>query len=435
MSDDIRRFFERMAEEARRSQPGVPSRMLRRAVRRRVRTVLVLGLAAALLIYGGFTGVRALGPPLRQLPAAPGQCSWTVVPSPNREPDRLDNQLNAVAAFSDDDVWAVGVSYVDQEGGENFPLTMHWDGVAWTIVPVPDSFGHGDLVDVDGTSSNDLWAIGLGHDALHWDGSHWSTVPLADPGTTYWHLEALVALAPDDVWSAGNTATGHSGGTLVEHWTGDRWTVVQQGSFPPEPLTGEPEAGLSGIEARPGEVWAVGDTENVAPAETSNTLALHLTQAGWTRTATPDVPAADGKPYSHLLSVAEVGPDDVWAVGIAASEPGIFGEGDRALVEHWDGDGWSVAKTMPADSRLVKVLAVSGDDIWAVGSSGFSGSFGPLVLRWDGTRWEEVPTGITGQAELSGISESSSRDLWAVGVSEEKGHGKTLTLRCTHGSG
>jgi hypothetical protein len=182
-------------------------------------------------------------------------------------------------------------------------------------------------------------------------------------------------------------------------------------------------------------VWAVGDTENIAPAETSNTLALHLTEVGWTRTATPDMPAADGKPYSHLLSVAEVGPDDVWAVGIAASEPGIFGEGDRALVEHWDGESWSVATTMPADSRLVKVLAVSADDIWAVGSTGFSGSFGPLVLRWDGTRWEEVPTGITGQAELSGISESSSGDLWAVGVSEENGRGKTLTLRCTDGLG
>jgi hypothetical protein len=430
VSDDIREFFQRMTEEVGPPQPRVPSRMLRRAVRRRLRTVVIIGLVAALLGYAGLVGARALNPPARLLPAAPGVCSWAVVPSPNQTPDRLDNQLNAVAALSDRDIWAVGVSYVNQEGGENSPLTMHWDGTAWTIVPVPD-VGQGDLLDVVGTSSNDVWAIGLGHEALHWDGVRWNPVPLADPGTMSWHVQALFALGPDDVWAAGNTATEHAGGTLVEHWTGEQWTIVQQGTFPPQPLTGEPYAGLKGIDAHLGEVWAVGDTENVAPTETSNTLALHMTDTEWTRTSTPDVPAADGEPYSHLLSVSEIGPLDVWAVGIAASEPGIFGQGDRALIEHWDGSSWSVAKTLPADSRLVKLVAVSADEVWTVGSTGSSGSFGPLVLRWDGAGWQEIPTGVTGQGELSGITESASNDLWAVGVSDEEGHGKTLTLHCT----
>jgi hypothetical protein len=407
--------------------------MLRRATRRRARTVAILAVIVTLSAYGGIATARALRAPSRPVPAAPGQCSWVAVASPNRMPDHLENQLNAVAAVAEDDIWAVGDSFVNQEGGENVPLTMHWDGADWTIVPVPDAFGPTSLVDVDGTSPSDVWAVGLGHDALHWDGEQWTVVPLADPGTADWHLQAVSANAPDDVWAAGNTATGHSGGTLVEHWTGDRWAVAQQGDYPPEPLTGEPYAGLNGIDALAGEVWAVGSTENVAPAETSNTLALHMMDQGWGRAYTLDVAAADGKPYSHLLSVSQAGPGDVWAAGIAASEAGIFGSGDRALIEHWDGEAWSVAKTLPADSRLVRVLSVSADDAWAVGSTGSPGSFGPLVLRWDGADWNEVSTGITGPVSLSGITATPSGELWAVGVTEEDSHWTTLTLRCAAG--
>ena len=429
MSDDIRRFFERMADEVR-STPGVPPSMLRRATRRRVRTAAILGLVAALVGYGGFAGVQALTRPPARVPASFGQCSWEVLSSPNQEPRRLDNQLNAVAAFSDDDVWAVGSSYVNQEGGENFPLTMHWDGTSWAVVPVPDSYGHEDVFAVDGSSPQDIWGIGLGHEALHWDGQTWSTVPLADPGTTYWHLEAVSALAPDDVWAVGNTATGHSGGSLVEHWDGSSWSVVQAPSPPPDTLTADAYPSLSAVDAvSPTDVWATGQTENVAPVGQSNTVALHWDGSSWTRTPTPDVAAQDGD-FGHLLGVAAVASDDVWAVGIAADQPGTFGGGDRALIEHWDGQRWIVSETLPADSRLVSVVGLSPDEAWAVGSTGHSGTFEPLVLRWDGTRWEEVPTGVTGQASLSDISESPSGDLWAVGLSEENGHGRTLTLRC-----
>ncbi len=432
MSDDIRRFFERMADEVR-STSGVPPSMLRRATRRRVRAAAILGLVAALVGYGGFVGVQALTRPSTGVPASLGPCSWEVVSSPNQEPERLDNQLNAVVAFSDDDVWAVGSAYVNQEGGENFPLTLHWDGASWAIVPVPDSYGHEDVLAVDGSSPQDIWGIGLGHEALHWDGQAWSTVPLADPGTAYWHLEAVSALAPDDVWVVGNTATGHSGRSLVEHWDGSSWSVVEAPSPSPEPLTAENYPSLSAVDALgPADAWATGQTENVAPVGQSNTVALHWDGMAWTRTPTPDV-AAQGGVYGHLLGVSAVTPQDVWAVGIAASEPGIFGGGDRALIEHWDGQQWSVSVTLPADSRLVSVVGLAADEAWAVGSTGASGSFAPLLLWWDGTRWDEVPTGVAGEAWLSDVSESPSGDLWAVGFAQENGHGRTLTVRCTRG--
>jgi hypothetical protein len=401
--------------------------MLRRARRRRLRSAAILGVVAALIGYGSFAGVQALTRPSRAVPAAVGQCSWEVVPSPNREPDRLVNQLDDVLALAEDDVWAVGSSYVNQEGGENFPLTMHWDGSSWTVVPVPDSYGHQDVMAVDGTSPQDVWGIGLGHEALHWDGKEWSTVPLADPGTTYWHVEAVSAVAPDDAWAVGNTASGHAGGNLVEHWDGSSWSVVEAPSPPPETLTADAYPSLSAVDGLSStDAWATGQTENVAPVGQSNTVALHWDGQAWTRTATPDVAAQNGD-FGHLLGVHAVGPDDVWAVGIAADQPGTFGGGDRALIEHWDGNTWTVSEALPADSRLVGVTAVSPEDVWAVGSGGHAGTFGPLLLHWDGTGWSEVSTGVTGEAWLSGISATPSGDLWAVGYAD----GRTLTLRCS----
>jgi hypothetical protein len=429
MSDDIRGFFERMAGEVRRDR-GVPSRMLRRASRRRLRTVAILGVVAALTAYGGFVGVQALTRPSPAVPASLGQCSWEVIPSPNMDIEGLSNQLDAVVALSDDDIWAVGVSYVDQEGGENFPLAMHWDGSDWHLAKPPAvSSPEATLFDVDGSSSGDLWAVGLTHDAFHWDGQAWSAVPLADPGTTYWHVESVSVRAPDDAWAVGNTAGGHAGGNLVEHWDGSSWSVVEAPSPPPDTLTADAYPSLSAVDAvSPTDVWATGQTENVAPVGQSNTVALHWDGSSWTRTPTPDVAAQNGD-FGHLLGVAAASSDDVWAVGIAADQPGTYGGGDRALIEHWDGISWTVSETLPADSRLVRVTAVSADDVLAVGSTGHSGTFEPLVLHWDGVNWSPVPTGVSGESSLSDITVTPSGDLWAVGTSD----GRTLTLRCARG--
>jgi hypothetical protein len=410
--------------------------MLRRATRRRARSATVLALVVALVGYGAFATVRAANRPSPEpVASGPQTCStWTVVPTPNLDPDRLDNSLASVVVLGANDAWAVGNSRVPGEGGQSSPLMLHWDGSSWTRVDVPNPFGNeGGLLDIAGAASNDVWTIGLGHHALHWDGLTWSVVPLADPGTTYWHLQALSAVAPDDVWAAGGTATGHSGGTLIEHWDGERWSVVDQQSFTPEPKTGDPYAGLNGIDARDGSVWAVGQVENVAPAGESNTLALTETAAEWTRIATPDAPTSDGKPYSHLLSVFQTAPGDVWAVGIAASTYGIMGSGDRALVEHWKDDRWLVADTFPADSRLLRVFALSADEAWAVGSTGAPGSNAPLVMRWNGTAWEDIPTDVGGSSFLSGVAASPSGELWAVGTAQEGDHGRTLAMRCVPG--
>ncbi len=82
-------------------------------------------------------------------------------------------RLNAVAAISSNDVWAVG-------GDTDFLITAiieHWDGKAWSLVPSPtyvssnDSGGAYRLNAVAAISTSDVWAVGDDNRIEHWNGT------------------------------------------------------------------------------------------------------------------------------------------------------------------------------------------------------------------------------------------------------------------------
>jgi hypothetical protein len=153
-----------------------------------------------------------------------------------------------------------------------------------------------------------------------------------------------------------------------------------------------------------GAVWAVGTTSR-AP------LAQH-----WNGTAFSRVPIA-GLPNRKdvLEGVDGVGPENVWAVGHADS---IDSVGSRSLIYHWDGTAWTrVPSPNFGDSEtrndLFAVAAVSGRDVWAVGTSVDISSFRPITLHWDGTAWRKVPNPCGGG--LNGVTALDSNNVWAVG--------------------
>ncbi len=41
------------------------------------------------------------------------------------------------------------------------------------------------------------------------------------------YLRAVVAIAPDDIWAAGDYYDGVISRPLIEHWTGSGWGIVQ----------------------------------------------------------------------------------------------------------------------------------------------------------------------------------------------------------------
>jgi hypothetical protein len=91
---------------------------------------------------------------------------------------------------------------------------------------------------------------------------------------------------------------------------------------------------------------------------------------------------------------------DAWLVGGTFRGPGL----DKDLIEHWDGDRWSVTVAGRGDGYMRDVAAVSTDLAWAVGATDAYGYGRAQILGWDGLRWHRVPTTPVGtHSELKGV--------------------------------
>lgn len=118
-----------------------------------------------------------------------------------------------------------------------------------------------------------------------------------------------------------------------------------------------------------------------------------------------------------FYSLDAVSPDNVWAVGLA------YDGHAETVIEHWDGTSWTVSPTPypgAPGAALSSVSAVSADDIWAVGGTRdeSGGVDGTLIEHWDGQEWSVVPSPSPGiqYSLLTNISADSSTDAWASGV-------------------
>src|SRR5215472_5303711 len=111
--------------------------------------------------------------------------SFQIQKSPNRNP--IGNTLNAVAAVTESDVWAVGFQN-GNDLNESRTLALHWDGSSWKAVATPNPGSTPEckgantgniLTSIAAVSTSDIWAAGfffscastdLNPILLHWDG-------------------------------------------------------------------------------------------------------------------------------------------------------------------------------------------------------------------------------------------------------------------------
>ncbi|HVF98963.1 MAG TPA: S-layer homology domain-containing protein [Chloroflexia bacterium] len=384
--------------------------------------------------------------------------SWIVVSSPNAVSGQQQfgyalNQLTGVSVVSADDIWAVGYyndpsasqasspskrvpnqsPHVKGESPTGYQsvlrtLVEHWDGSAWTIVPSPNvGTDNNALASVVAVAADDVWAVGnyLNEFGIsqtlveHWDGSAWSVVESANVGPLLDnYLTSIDAVAPDDVWAVGyyfnDVAVAQ---TLIQHWDGSTWSIV--GS----PNEGESNNFLYAVSVvGPDDVWAVGAYAVVSPNQyIFKALALHWNGVAWTVIDTPSV----GSFNNVLYGVDAAASDDVWAVGYFSGSSGT-----RPLVEHWDGSTWEPIigpELGAANGQLYDVVAISANDVWAVGQiGGYSSAPEPLSAHWDGIEWTQVrmprpepgPYGYSGYIALLSVDAVASQDLWAVGYFE-----------------
>jgi hypothetical protein len=284
---------------------------------------------------------------------------WRRVPSPNPSSQSF---LRGAAGTDGHDVWAVGherddVSYLD------LTLTEHWDGSSWTIVPSPNAgTGTGILRSVAALSTNDVWAVGSSYDpqniddedtfALHWDGVAWSVVPTPHPGALS-ELRGVWGAAHDDVWAVGEYSANQATNFLVEHWNGSVWSLV-----PAPALSSYDE--LRSVSGTAGnDVWAVGHTE-------AETVAVHWDGSSWSQVPTP----TPGYFNDGLYDVDARTSDDVWAVGYSESENAVYFWSKW----HWDGVSWTTEPNGPQLSWVypAAVAGLSGGSVWSVGNWGIN---------------------------------------------------------------
>jgi hypothetical protein len=173
------------------------------------------------------------------------------------------------------------------------------------------------------------------------------------------------------------------------------------------------------------DVWALGSYGT--GGKDAKALAEHWDGSSWQQVPIPTPPKAS---EVHLFGLAAVSPTDIWAVGSWAGvyTGPVVGYPYFALIEHWDGTSWTIVPSpSPGVSRLLSgVVAVSTNDIWAVGAYQFGYDHArlvgsrTLVLHWNGRTWKRVASPNPGPRqyqwlELSAIASISRTSVWAVG--------------------
>lgn len=360
-----------------------------------------------------------------QLSASPTPAcglAWRVIPNPSINIS-YTSSLPDVVAISPYDVWAVGGYWMYPSYGD--PLIEHWDGNQWTIEPVPTVPGSV-LSAVDAISATDIWAVGFKDNesntlTMHWDGTSWTHVPSPNVGESN-KLLGVSMISSNDVWAVGywRQTFETDNRTLILHWNGSEWSIV------PSPHIGEETTLEDVIAISPTEVWAVGIW--YTRATSTHTFTLRWDGIQWSVVPSPDV----GDMNNVIHAVTAVSSNDIWALGYYQ----MRGPGNtylRTLTLHWDGAQWthvpSPNASETANNYLWNAVAISSNDVWAVG---FYGSdFHNLALHWDGAQWSIVPSPDPGpQSRLLGIDALSSDDLWAVGqYAGSNGRGATQTQR------
>ena len=249
---------------------------------------------------------------------------WTVASAP---PTRQNATLTGVATVSDSDAWAVGF-----RNGSAFTnigakvLIDNWNGTAWSQVATPATPQNTALLNaVSASSAADAWAVGRTQNnksnfealALHWNGTAWSVSPSFTAALNAYAV-GVADISPTDAYAVGNNSSIPRG--HLAHWDGTTWSSV---------------------------------TVPVPPNAPTNTT---------------------------LEAISADGPNDVWAVG-ADTVPGTTTQ--QTLTLNWNGTAWTTVASPNVGSDRVGAVATNPGAaiVWAVGGSGTSGSFNPLVLQ------------------------------------------------------
>lgn len=239
----------------------------------------------------------------------------------------------------------------------------------------------------------------------------WAIQPTPTPSPDQAYLRGGVSCtAPDACTSVGYFSNGEKFVTLAERWNGTRWSVQPT----PNP-TGATRSELAGVSCPSATVCvAVGDYANAA----SDVFAFSERWSGSAWVVKP-VPKPSGAAASELHGVSCTSASACLGVGSYLNSSNKW----VTFAARWNGTTWSLLPTPnPTGARASSLRDVSCVSATACTAVGYfvnsSGTFLPLVERWNGSAWalQSAPTrsGAT-ESALNGVSCPSPTACTAVG--------------------
>jgi len=165
---------------------------------------------------------------------------WHIVSTPALSEGGI---LSSVITLAPDNAWAVGEEFssptIPKNNANTQALIEHWNGTSWTIIPSPNvNSNNNNLNAVAAISANDVWAVGwyytdnnISNTLIEqWNGTSWVIVPSPSPGPYGSALTSVTAVSLNNVWAVGAytnfTNDVNVSQTLTERWNGTSWNVA-----------------------------------------------------------------------------------------------------------------------------------------------------------------------------------------------------------------
>ncbi len=335
----------------------------------------------------------------------PKPCAWTTIPIPTVA---VDVSVTGMVAPSRDDLWLAtlaGPGWSRPQPAPDLswaqasphPVLLHLTAAGWkpqTRLP------HSSITDLTASGPSDIWGLAAdqGNRLVHYDGKHWRFVtppPAGNPS-----LEAITAIASNNIWVVGAGFTATTSYALAEHWDGKRW---HRSAMPTVSRTTQLTAVAA---AAPNDIWAFGHYATAPPGQSGVYTASGLVTEHWdgNRWHLVRQPTYRNSKASFQINAAEmISRSDGWAVG---SQIHRNGGGAQQLVLHWDGQQWQPVDTpfCCAQTSLNSLSAANPDAIWTAGFAATTTyATTSRVDRWDGNQWQRVPSPNLGQTTLTTI--------------------------------
>lgn len=257
--------------------------------------------------------------------------------------------LISISGTSSRDIWIVGLKNT----------VMHFNGERWIAVNPEHENPRwsGDWKGVWSQSPEDVWIVGSSGNIRHFDGNRWSAYE-SHTDRPLWRVWARSA---EDVWAVGNSG-------VIRRFNGNRWLPVRSGT----------ENNLLTLWGNQESVWMVGREGMIL--QCANDCEPEAMQKGtWIR---------------GIFGFVTEGKTSLWAVG------------NDGLILRREAGIWNQIESV-TNNHLLRIWGSSASDLWAVGSNG-------TVIHWDGQSWVSIPTG-TDEA-FSGVWGSDQNNVWLIGT-------------------